>query len=406
MSEQLKSYDEQHYVINFGPQHPSAHGVLRLVIYSVGELLLKIVAHIGLLHRGTEKLIEVKGGNKLLAYFDRLDYVSMMANEHIIALCLEQALKIKISKRAQLLRMLFLELTRLLNHLMAITTHAMDVGALTPFLWGFEEREKIFEFYERISGARMHAAFIRPGGLKSDIPLKLLRDIYRFLIMFSDRINELDELLTNNRIWKSRLYNVGVISSISALLLGFSGVLLRSTGISHDLRKMFPYELYKLFSFKIPIGVRSDCFERYCLRLTEMRISVSLMLLIIKKIPFGQIQTFNSHVWNKSRTKLKTSMENLISHFKRIINLTTYSNLAIDKLNPIRDVTVSVEAPKGEMAVNAVFDILKYGISRCRIKAPGFSHLQGIEKLSFRNLLADVVTIIGTQDIVFGEIDR
>ena len=384
------------YNINFGPQHPSAHGVLRLILELSGETIKRADAHIGLLHRGTEKLIEHKTYLQALPYVDRLDYVSMMAQEHCYSMCVEKLLKVKIPERAKYIRVIFCEITRILNHLMSLTTHALDVGALTPFLWAFEEREKLMEFYERVSGARMHSAYIRPGGVNQDLPLGLMTDIYNFISQFRSRINELEELLTNNRIWKQRLINVGVVSKKNAFNWGFSGVLVRGSGISWDLRKTQPYEIYSDLDFKIPVGDNGDCYDRYLVRIEEMRQSLSIINQALNKIPQGSIKTPNSKIINSSRSKIKYDMESLITHFK------IYSEGA---LVPKGQTYTAVEAPKGEFGVHLISDGSKKPY-RCKIKAPGFLHLQGIDFMSRNHSIADIVTIIGTQDIVFGEVDR
>jgi NADH dehydrogenase (ubiquinone) Fe-S protein 2 len=382
--------------LNFGPQHPSAHGVLRLILELQGEVVIKATPHIGLLHRGTEKLIEYKTFLQALPYFDRLDYVSMMANEHTYCLAIEKAMNCDIPLRAQYLRVLFDEITRILNHLMAITTHAMDVGALTPFLWAFEEREKLMEFYERTSGARMHAAYIRPGGVACDIPLGLLDDVYLFCQQFSNRIDEIEELLTNNRIWKQRLTNIGVISKEQAETWGLSGVMLRSTGSNHDLRRDQPYEVYDELEFKIAIGNNGDSYDRYCIRVQEMRQSLSIISQVINKIPAGPIKTNDQKIVGDSRSIMKSSMEALIHHFK------LYSE---GFLVPASELYAAIEAPKGEFGVYIVANDTSRPY-RCKIKAPGFLHLQSLNTMVKNHLIADVVTIIGTQDIVFGEVDR
>jgi NADH dehydrogenase (ubiquinone) Fe-S protein 2 len=382
--------------LNFGPQHPSAHGVLRLILELQGEVVVKATPHIGLLHRGTEKLIEYKTFLQALPYFDRLDYVSMMANEHAFCLAIERALDCNVPLRAQYLRVLFDEITRILNHLMAITTHAMDVGALTPFLWAFEEREKLMEFYERTSGARMHAAYIRPGGVACDIPLGLLDDIYLFCHQFSNRIDEIEELLTNNRIWKQRLTNIGIVSKEQAETWGLSGVMLRSTGVNHDLRRDQPYEIYDTLKFKIAIGSNGDSYDRYCIRIQEMRQSLNIINQIINKMPGGPIKTNDQKIVGDSRNIMKSSMEALIHHFK------LYSEGFPVSAN---ELYTAIEAPKGEFGVYIVSNDTSRPY-RCKIKAPGFLHLQSLNTMVKNHLIADVVTIIGTQDIVFGEVDR
>jgi len=383
--------------INFGPQHPSAHGVLRLILEIKGETVISADPHIGLLHRGTEKLIEYKNSLQALPYFDRLDYVSMMAQEHAFALAIEKINNINIPLRAQYIRTLFLEITRILNHLMSLTTHAMDVGALTPFLWGFEEREKLMEFYERVSGAPMHANYIRPGGVNQDFSKDLLVDIENFTFQFNSRIDEIEELLSSNRIWKQRLLNIGVITAQEALEWGITGPMLRSTGLCWDLRKTQPYEVYKNLDFVIPVGVNGDCFDRYLLRIFEMRQSLQIMQQCIDKLKFleGPIKCDNKKISNPSRQEMKTDMESLIHHFKlytegvKFLNTSSY---------------VGIEAPKGEFGVYLITNFNKF--LRCKIRSTGFFHLQALHKMAKNHFLADTVTIIGTQDIVFGEVDR
>lgn len=386
----------KNFTVNFGPQHPAAHGVLRLILELNGEIVEKSVPHVGLLHRGTEKLIEHKTYLQALPYFDRLDYVSMMANEHAYCLAIEKLLGCNVPIRAKYIRVLFAEITRILNHLLAICCHAMDVGALTPILWGFEEREKLLEFYERVSGARMHAAFIRPGGLSSDIPLGLCDDIYKFIVQFSSRIDELEELLTENRIWKQRLVNVGVISLEQALDWSLTGPLLRSTGFSWDLRKSQPYEIYDKLDFDIPIGTNGDCYDRYCIRIEEMRQSLRIMMQCINQLPKGNIKIDNKKISPPSRFDLKNSMESLIHHFKLFSE-----GFKV----PAGEAYAAIEHPKGEFGVCLISDNSNKPY-RCKIKAPGFVHLQAIDFLSKGHQLADIVSIIGTLDIVFGEIDR
>ncbi len=391
-------FDVKNFTLNFGPQHPAAHGVLRLILELDGEVVKRADPHIGLLHRGTEKLIEYKNYLQALPYFDRLDYVSMMSQEHAYALAVEQLLGCEglVPLRAKYIRVIFLELTRLLNHLLAVTTHALDVGALTPFLWAFEEREKLMEFYERVSGARMHAAYIRPGGVNQDLPFGLLDDIYRFCLQFSSRINEYEELLSSNRIWKYRLVNVGIVSHSVARDFGFSGVMLRGSGIQWDLRKTIGYEIYDLINFQIPLGTVGDCYDRYLLRVEEMRQSLSILFQCLNNIPSGSVKLDDYKVVNRPRAFMKYNMESLIHHFK-------YFSEGI--IVPSSSVYTAVEAPKGEFGVFMVSDGTNKPY-RCRIKAPGFLHLQSLEMMSKDHLIADLVTIIGTQDIVFGEIDR
>jgi len=386
----------EHFNMNFGPQHPAAHGVLRLVLELNGEVVIKADPHIGLLHRGTEKLLEYKTYVQGLPYFDRLDYVSMMAQEHAYSLAIEKLLKYQIPKRAQYIRVIFCEITRILNHLLALTTHALDVGAMTPFLWGFEEREKLMEFYERVSGARMHAAYIRPGGVSQDLPVGLLQDIYLFIKQFNSRVDELEELLTGNRIWKQRLVDIGVVSYQDALTWGFSGVLLRGSGISWDLRKNNTYEIYSNLNFNIPIGKNGDCYDRYLIRIFEMRESIKIILQCINEIPAGPYKGNDNKLFYPSRKDMKYSMEALIHHFKLFSE---------GFIVPAGETYTAVEAPKGEFGVLLISDNTNKPY-RCHIKAPGFLHLQGLNFMSQGHMLSDVVTIIGTQDIVFGEVDR
>jgi NADH dehydrogenase (ubiquinone) Fe-S protein 2 len=382
--------------INFGPQHPAAHGVLRLILEIVGERILYCDPHIGLLHRGTEKLIEYKSYSQSLPYFDRLDYVSMMVQEHAYSLTIEKMLECSIPRRAQFIRVLFSEITRILNHIMSLTTHALDVGSLSPFLWGFEEREKLMLFYERVSGARMHAAYIRPGGVHKDIPSGVLSDIYLFITQYSSRINEIEELLTRNRIWRQRLINIGIVSYKSALSFGFTGIQIRSTGLGWDLRKSKPYECYSELFFGVPYGSNGDCYDRYLLRIEELYQSIYLIKQLINKIPAGIIKVENSKIVPPHRQGLKSSMESLIHHFK------LYSSGAII---PKSESYIGIEAPKGEFGVYLMSKNSEIPY-RCKIRAPGFMHLQGINYMAKGHLIADVVTIIGSLDIVFGEIDR
>lgn len=384
------------FTINFGPQHPAAHGVLRLISESNGEIVKKADAHIGLLHRGTEKLIEYKNYIQGLPYFDRLDYVSMMVQEYAYSLAIEKLLDCKIPLRAQYIRVLFSELTRILNHLLAITTHALDIGAMTPSSWGFEEREKIMEFYERVSGARMHAAYFRPGGVSQDIPLNLLQDIFLFISKFNTRINEMEELLTENRIFKQRLKNIGIITKKDALNFAFSGIMLRSTGIAWDLRKTVPYDIYSNLDFNIILGKNGDCYDRYIMRIFEMRESLKIIEQCLNKIPSGFIKVDDKKIVPPSRAFMKYSMESLIHHFKLFTEGFSINSGKIYS---------AVEAPKGEFGVSSVSDSTNRPY-RCKIKSPGFFHLQSIDLMSKNCLMADLVAIIGTQDIVFGEIDR
>ena len=390
------SRELKNFTINFGPQHPAAHGVLRLILELDGEIVKKADPHIGLLHRGTEKLIEYKTYLQALPYFDRLDYVSMMAQEHTYSLAVENIGKIAIPRRAQVIRVIFCEITRILNHLLAVGCHAMDVGAMTPFLWAFEEREKLMEFYERVSGARMHAAFIRPGGVSYDLPIGFLDDLYIFCNQFNLRLEEIEEMLTNNRIWKERLVDIGVVSAKKATDWGFSGVMLRGSGIVWDLRKTQPYEIYPEIDFSIPVGNNGDCFDRYLIRVEEMRQSINIIEQCFNLIEPGLIKSSNFKMGTSYRAEMKSSMEALIHHFK------TYTEGFI---LPSGEIYSATEAPKGELGVYLVSNGSDKPY-RCKIKAPGFGHLQALDTMARGHMIADVVTIIGTQDIVFGEVDR
>lgn len=397
MSKKYKEYKQlRNFSLNFGPQHPAAHGVLRLILELDGEVVERADPHIGLLHRGTEKLIEYKTYTQALPYFDRLDYVSMMVQEHCYSLAVENLQNLKIPLRAQYIRVLFSEITRILNHLLAVTTHALDVGALTPFLWAFEEREKLMEFYERVSGARMHAAYIRPGGVSQDLPIGLINDIYDFSLQFSSRIDEIEELLSNNRVWKQRLVGIGIVTAQQALSWGFSGVMLRGSGISWDLRRMCPYEIYDNLDFNVPLGKNGDCYDRYLVRVQEMRESLKIIFQCLRDIPLGYIKSEDKKMVPPSRSMMKSNMESLIHHFKLYTEGYTI---------PKGESFVSVEAPKGEFSIFLASNDTNKPL-RCRIHAPGFMHLQGLDFMSRNHMIADVVTIIGTQDIVFGEVDR
>lgn len=383
-------------MLNFGPQHPAAHGVLRLVLEMDGEVVERADPHIGLLHRGTEKLIEHKTYLQALPYFDRLDYVSPMSQEHAYSLCVEELLQCEIPIRAKYLRVLFCELTRILNHLLNVSSQALDVGAMTPLLWLFEEREKILEFYERASGARFHAAYIRPGGVAADVPEGLIEDIAKFIEQFPKYIDDVDELLTENRIWKQRTVGISEISIKQALDWGFSGPMLRAAGLAWDLRKSQPYEIYDQLDFDIPIGQNGDCYDRYLVRMAEIRQSVSLVKQCIEKMPGGPIKTEDRKISPPPRAEMKKSMEALIHHFK------LYSE---GYHVPKGEAYTAVEAPKGEFGVY----IVSNGTNRpyrCRIRAPGFAHLQALDFMAKGHMLADVAAIIGSLDIVFGEIDR
>jgi NADH-quinone oxidoreductase subunit D len=382
--------------INFGPQHPAAHGVLRLVLEMDGEVITRADPHIGLLHRGTEKLIEYKTYLQAVPYFDRLDYVSPMCQEHAYALAVEKLLGCNIPRRAQFIRVMFSEITRLLNHIMAITTQALDVGAMTPLLWMFEEREKMMGFYEKVSGSRMHSAYIRPGGVHQDLPRGLLEEIADFIKQFPQKISAMENLLTENRIFKQRLVDIGVVSKQQALDWGFSGPMIRGSGIAWDLRKSQPYEIYGELDFDVPIGKNGDSYDRYLIRVQEMFESIKIIEQCIAKIPEGEVVTDDKRVAPPKRADMKNSMESLINHFK----LYTEGYHV-----PAGEVYGCVEAPKGEFGVYLISDGSNKP-HRCRVRAPGFAHLQGLEFMVKGNLLADVVTVISTQDIVFGEVDR
>nr|8E73_S2 Chain S2, NDUS2 [Vigna radiata] len=386
----------KNFTLNFGPQHPANFGSLRLVLEMNGEVVERAEPHIGLLHRGTEKLIEYKTYLQALPYFDRLDYVSTMAQEHAYSLAVERLLNCEVPLRAQYIRVLFCEITRILNHLLALTTHAMDVGASTPFLWAFEEREKLLEFYERVSGARMHASFIRPGGVAQDLPLGLCRDIDSFTQQFASRIDELEEMLTGNRIWKQRLVDIGTVTAQQAKDWGFSGVMLRGPGVCWDLRRAAPYDVYDQLDFDVPVGTRGDCYDRYCIRIEEMRQSMRIIWQCLNKIPSGMIKADDRKLCPPSRCRMKLSMESSIHHFELYTE-----GFSV----PASSTYTAVEAPKGEFGVFLVSNGSNRPY-RCKIRAPGFAHLQGLDFMSKHHMLADVVTIIGTQDIVFGEVDR
>ncbi len=386
----------KNYTINFGPQHPAAHGVLRLVLELDGEVVARADPHIGLLHRGTEKLIEYKTYLQALPYFDRLDYVAPMCQEHAYALAVEKLLGCEVPPRGQYIRVLFSEITRILNHLLNITTQAIDVGAITPALWGFEEREKLMVFYERVSGARMHAAYFRPGGVHQDLPPGLDEDIRGFMADFPRLLDDIERLLTENRIFKQRNVDIGVISIDDAMDWGFSGVMIRGSGAAWDLRKAQPYEVYDKMDFDVPVGKHGDCYDRYLCRMEEMRQSLRIMEQCLDQMPDGPVMTKDRKIAPPPRAEMKHSMEALIHHFK------LYSE---GYHVPAGETYVAIEAPKGEFGVYLVADGGNKPY-RCRIRAPGFSHLQGLDFLSRGHMLADAVAIIGSLDIVFGEIDR
>jgi NADH-quinone oxidoreductase subunit D len=392
----MKKVDLKNMTLNLGPQHPAAHGVLRLVLEMDGEVIERADPHIGLLHRGTEKLIESKTYLQALPYFDRLDYVAPMSQEHAFALAVERLLKCEVPRRAQFIRVLFAEISRILNHCLNIGSQAIDVGATTPLLWLFEEREKMMEFYERASGSRMHAAYFRPGGVTADIPNDLLDDIAKFADHFPKVLNDVEELLTENRIWKQRLVDIAVVTREQAEAWGFSGPMLRGSGVPWDLRKSQPYEIYNELEFDIPIGVHGDCYDRYLVRIAEMYQSIHLIKQCLDKMPEGPVKTSDKKIAPPTREDMKHSMEALIHHFK----LYTEGYHV-----PEGEIYVAVEAPKGEFGVY-VFSDGSNKPYRCRLRAPGFAHLQALDFLAKGHMLADVVTIIGNLDIVFGEIDR
>ena len=382
--------------LNFGPQHPAAHGVLRLILELDGEVVEKADPHIGLLHRGTEKLIEHKTYAQAVPYFDRLDYVAPMNQEHAFALAIEKILKIEVPIRAQYIRVMFCEIGRILSHLLNVTTQAMDVGALTPTLWGFEEREKLMGFYERVSGSRLHANYFRAGGVHKDLPIGLDKDINKFCNSFPRIIDDLETLLTDNRIFKQRNVDIGVVSKQDALDYSFSGVMLRGSGIAWDLRKSQPYDCYNNLDFKIPIGKNGDCYDRYLCRIEEMRESIKIIKQCLEQIPNGPIKTNDGKISPPSKKDLKESMEALIHHFKLFTE-----GYRVDK----DEIYVAVEAPKGEFGVYLISD----GSSKpykCKIRAPGFAHLQAMDYLIKGHMLADVPAVLGSMDIVFGEVDR
>ena len=384
--------------INFGPQHPAAHGVLRLVLELDGELVERVDPHIGLLHRGTEKLIEARPYTQNTPYFDRLDYVAPMNQEHAFVIAIERLMGLEVPRRGQLIRVLYCEIGRLLNHLLNVTSQAMDVGALTPQLWGFEEREKLMAFYERASGARMHANYFRPGGVRQDLPEALIDDIETWAKAFPKVLDEIEVLITPNRIFKQRNCDIGVVAKEQAIAWGFTGVMLRGSGVAWDLRRNQPYECYDEFEFDIPLGVHGDCYDRYLCRLEEMRQAVRIMLQCIaalRKTP-GEVLSDDHKVTPPRRGEMKRSMEALIHHFK----------LFSEGFHvPQGEVYAAVEAPKGEFGVYLVADGTNTPY-RCKIRAPSFPHLDAMDQMNRGHMLADVSAILGSLDIVFGEIDR
>ena len=390
----------RNFSINFGPQHPAAHGVLRLILELDGEVCTRVDPHIGLLHRGTEKLIEAKTYLQAVPYFDRLDYVAPMNQEHAFALAVERLLGLTVPKRGSLIRVLYSEIGRLLSHLLNVTTQAMDVGALTPPLWGFEEREKLMVFYERASGSRMHAAYVRPGGVHQDIPQKLIDDIGHFCDTHTKVLDDIDSLLTENRIFKQRNVDIGVVSLKECFEWGFSGVMVRGSGAAWDLRKAQPYECYDEMDFDIPIGKNGDCYDRYLIRMQEMRESVKIMKQCVEQLSgkekSGPVSSADGKVVPPKRDEMKRSMEALIHHFK----LYTEGYKV-----PAGEVYAAVEAPKGEFGVYLVSDGSNKPY-RCKIRAPGFAHLQAMDHICRGHMLADVSAVLGSLDIVFGEVDR
>ncbi|WP_372890713.1 NADH-quinone oxidoreductase subunit D [Rhodosalinus sp.] len=388
----------RNFNINFGPQHPAAHGVLRLVLELDGEVVERVDPHIGLLHRGTEKLMESRTYLQNLPYFDRLDYVAPMNQEHAWCLAIEKLTGVEVPRRGQLIRVLFCEIGRVLNHLLNVTTQAMDVGALTPPLWGFEEREKLMVFYERACGARLHAAYFRPGGVHQDLPPQLLDDIEEWAAAFPAVLDDIDGLLTENRIFKQRNVDIAVVTEQDILDWGFSGPMVRGSGLAWDLRRAQPYECYDEFEFQIPVGRNGDCYDRYLVRMQEMRESVKIIQQAIAKLREegpGEVMA-RGKISPPERAEMKTSMEALIHHFK----------LYTEGFHvPEGEVYAAVEAPKGEFGVYLVADGTNRPY-RAKLRAPGFLHLQGMEHITRGHQLADVAAIIGTLDVVFGEIDR
>ena len=382
--------------LNFGPQHPAAHGVLRLVLEMDGEVVERTDPHIGLLHRGTEKLIEHKTYLQAIPYFDRLDYVSPMCQEHAFVLSAEKLLEITVPRRALFIRVLFDEITRVLNHSLQIAAQGLDLGATTPFLWLFEEREKLMGFYEQVSGSRLHAAYYRVGGVHQDLPNNLIGEIEEWLSGFEKVVEDIETLLSDNRIFKQRTVDIGVVSPEEALNWGFTGPMLRGSGVGWDLRKSQPYAIYDEIDFDIPVGKNGDCYDRYLLRVEEMKQSVKIIRQVLDNIPKGDVIIDDSRFSPPKRGEMKHSMEALINHFKLFTEGVRV---------PAGEVYTAVEAPKGEFGVYLVSD----GSSkpyRCKIRAPGFSHLQGLDFMAKGHMLADLVACIATLDVVFGEIDR
>jgi NADH-quinone oxidoreductase subunit D len=392
----MADVDIKNYSLNFGPQHPAAHGVLRMIMELDGEVIERCDAHIGLLHRGTEKLIEYKTYLQAVPYFDRLDYVAPMNQEHAFALAVEKLLECEIPERAQYIRVLWSELGRIGNHLLNLTTHAMDVGAMTPILWGFEEREKLMVFYERVCGARLHAAYFRPGGVHQDMPVGLAEDIMEWTETFPQILKDIETMVLENRIFKQRNVDIGTATPEDAIDWSFSGPMLRGCGYAWDLRKSQPYEVYDRMDFDIPVGTRGDAYDRFVLRLEEIRQSLKIMRQCINEMPEGEITTLDPRISPPKRSEIKKSMEALINHFK----LYTEGYHV-----PEGEVYAAVEAPKGEFGVYLVSDGSNKPY-RCKIRAPGFVHLQVMDHLCRGHMLADAPAILGSLDIVFGEVDR
>ncbi|WP_019565472.1 NADH-quinone oxidoreductase subunit D [Agrobacterium sp. 10MFCol1.1] len=396
----MTEHNVRNFTINFGPEHPSAHGVLRLVLELDGEIVERVDPHIGLLHRGTEKLIETKTYLQAVPYFDRLDYVAPMNQEHAFALAVEKLLSLEIPMRGQLIRVLYSEIGRILSHIMNVTTQAMDVGAMTPPVWGFEEREKLMVFYERACGARMHSAYVRPGGVHQDLPPELVEDIGKWCDPFITVLDNIEGLLTDNRIYKQRNVDIGVVSLEDAFAWGFTGVMVRGSGAAWDLRRAQPYECYSDLEFDIPVGKNGDCYDRYLIRMQEMRESVKIMKqcvdLLSGKHRIGPVSSLDGKVVPPKRGEMKRSMEALIHHFK----LYTEGYHV-----PAGEVYAAVEAPKGEFGVYVVADGSNKPY-RCKIRAPGYAHLQAMDFLCKGHQLADVTAVLGSLDIVFGEVDR
>ncbi|WP_286828560.1 MULTISPECIES: NADH-quinone oxidoreductase subunit D [Kordiimonas] len=392
----MAEVDIKNYCLNFGPQHPAAHGVLRMVMELDGEIVERVDPHIGLLHRGTEKLIEHKQYLQAMPYFDRLDYVAPMNQEHAFCMAVEKLASIEVPERGQYIRVLFSEIGRILNHILNLTTHGMDVGALTPILWGFEEREILMEFYEAVCGARLHAAYFRPGGVHQDLPAGLAERIMKWTETFPNTLADMEALLIDNRIFKQRNVDIGVFDADEALAWGFTGPMLRSTGVAWDLRKAQPYEVYDKMNFQVAIGNAGDCYDRFMLRIAEIRESLKIIRQCLNDMPAGPVMSTDPKISPPRRAEMKRSMEALINHFK----LYTEGFKV-----PEGEVYAAVEAPKGEFGVYLVSDGSNRPY-RCKIRAPGFAHLQGMDYLLKGHMLADAPAVLGAMDIVFGEVDR